>query len=67
VTAFFLLHLSATLWSALGLTDVAAITLDEPTWFRAATGQQFVHGVCQAEGCKSITKWELYTLSLNWV
>jgi len=67
VTAFFLLHLSATLWSALGLTTLGTITLDEPTWFRAATAQKFLQGVCQAEGCESISMWELYTLSLNWV
>jgi len=66
VTAFFLLHLSATLWSALGLTDLEFITLGEPSWFRAETGLQFLSGVSLGDS-EQLTMWELYTLSLNWV
>ena len=66
VTAFVLLHLSATAWSALGLTTNDFITLGEPSWLRASTGQKFLSDV-SITGDAEISKWELYTLSLNWV
>ena len=66
VTAFFLLHLSATVWSALGLTTHPVITLGEPSWFRASTAQEFLSNM-SILGDTEISKWDLYILSLNWV
>jgi len=68
ILAFMVLHLSACIWSGLGIADNMAWTLGGNTWMTAESAQSFITGMSMEEGgADTLSNWELYTTSLNWV